>query len=121
VEALLVEVLLVDADWLCAAISALMVCGEICDAVLQPVGSALAVDDVLLSEMLNGLLDAWFDPEDDPDDDDEVSDCSASIAVETAEMAMNMANSIQSRPTRHACLPVQRGSKRRAIGKGPVK
>ena len=95
---MLLLAVLVDPDWPCAAISALMVCGEICATPLEPkvFGGAVGVEGAVVSTP-NGELDGWAEPA-DCEDDDEVSDCSASNAEEIAPRAISMTNSLQTPP-----------------------
>src|SRR6185437_15490655 len=82
-------------DWLCASISALMVCGEICvQALPGPEREVVAVPEPCApAERSNGLLAAWLWPAElvEEDELDAVSDCRLSQIEETAPSANIMA------------------------------
>jgi hypothetical protein len=88
-------------DWLCAAISALIVSGEIC-AQLPELTEEVAPLVVLLPlSIANGLVAPCEDVEDE--DFELVSDWIASSALDTAPRANNIA---QLQPVRHAAANV---------------
>jgi hypothetical protein len=107
VEVEVAALLVLSDDWLCAAISALIVSGEIC-AQLPELTDEVAPLDVLLLllSIANGSVVAlcedpvfWVDE----DDFEVVSDWIASSALDTALRANNIA---QLQPMRHAAANV---------------
>ncbi len=94
VDADVVDADAVDApeSWPCAAISALIVAGEICVNPAPPVtggGLSVCVEPFAVS---NGVVGFWAKPVVCGDVDfEEISDCSASTADEAAPRASNMA------------------------------
>jgi hypothetical protein len=99
-------VVLLSDDWLCAAISALIVSGAICAQLPELTDEVAPLLVVLPLSIANGLVVA---PCENPvfcvDDDDVelVSDWIASSALDTAPRANNIA---QLQPTRHAAANV---------------
>jgi hypothetical protein len=117
-----VDVADVPEAWPCAAISALIVAGEICVNPAPPVtGGGLPVCAWLLV-VSNGVVALWVKPVVCGEVDfDEVSDCSASIADEAAPRASSMTELRQMPRSRGLSFYSIRISKRRAISKNPVK
>jgi hypothetical protein len=107
-------------DWPCAASSALMVAGDICEPPpVNPVAGS-NFPKPRSAGRPNGSLEPSPKPVDAGEDElDEVSDWIASIAVDAAPSANNMAE-LQPMPHR-AARPTRRWiSKRRAIAKKPI-
>jgi hypothetical protein len=75
-------------DWLCAASSALMVAGEICEPPLPP--PVLVLDEAEELEKASNRLAGLIALACEDDDFEEVSDFRASIADDAAPRASNM-------------------------------
>ncbi len=78
-------------DWLCAASSALMVAGDICENPVDPEAAAELPEAEAPPERPNRSAEAWLKPVDCADAFDEVSDLRASTAADAAPRASNMA------------------------------
>ena len=89
-------------DWLCAASSALIVSGDICEPPLlaELVLVLWLVEVAALAEKSNGLLVPGVTPVDGVDDDFDSSAWRASMADDAAPMANNIAKLRQCRVTR---------------------
>ena len=94
VDDVAVDVVVAVDDWLCAASSALIVDGDICEKPVVPeTGAALAEVEVLL-EASNGFVELWVKPVAGRDDDFAfvwVSDLKASITDDAAPRASSIA------------------------------
>jgi len=101
-------------DWLCAASSALIVVGEICEDALDVVAGVGLADAATVLETSNGFDDDAELVDDEEDvEADEVSALMASTAADAAPRANNMAET----PTNAAQRPI----KRRRTANLPVK
>ena len=106
-------------DWLCAASSALMVAGEICEPALNPVAGAELAEAEAGLAISNGLAVAKL--VDCADDDARRGQrLTASSAVDAAPKANSMAE-LRQLPHHAAILPRRSISKPRAIAKNPIK
>jgi hypothetical protein len=89
-----VDVVVAVDDWLCAASSALIVDGDICENPLVPEAGAGVADVEVLLEVSNGFVELWVKPVACGDDDFTfvwVSDLKASIRDDAAPRASSIA------------------------------
>jgi hypothetical protein len=111
---------LVAPDWLCAAISALMVSGDICEKPVE--GEPVALPAAALPVRSKEAVELWPKPVKGAEDDfDGASDCSASSAEDTALRASNMAELQPTPPTAASQTLARSFSKPRATAGNPIK
>ena len=116
------DVVVAADDWPCAASSALMVAGDICENPVAPAAGVELVAVEALLGILKGSVEASLKPVACGDDDiDEVSDWMAFSADDAAPRANSMAK-LRQMPHRAAIYVRSANlSKRRAIAKKPTK
>jgi hypothetical protein len=89
-----VDVVVAADDWLCAASSALIVDGDICETPAEPEAAAGLAEVAVLLELSNGFVELWVKPVTGGDDDFAfvwVSDLKASITDDAAPRASSIA------------------------------